>query len=79
MYLLENNITKFSTASGVTIDNSKDLFSVPLSSVRYVNLPFFTNWIIGFTIAEGSFYIKNRIVESLYDNDHILHCLKHSN
>jgi hypothetical protein len=24
----------------------------------YLNLPFFANWIIGFTLAEGSFFIK---------------------
>ena len=52
MYLLEKNSTKFSTIA--TIDNIKDLFSLPLSSIGYVNLPFFTNWIVGFTIAEGS-------------------------
>jgi hypothetical protein len=40
MHLLENNITKFSTIA--TIDNIKDLFSLPLSSIGYVNLPFFT-------------------------------------
>ena len=57
MHLLENNITKFSSIA--TIGNIKDLFSLPLSSIGYVNLPFFTNWIVGFTIAEGSFHIKS--------------------
>lgn len=57
MYLLENNITKFSSIP--TLDSIKDLFSLPQSSIGYVNLPFFNNWIVGFTIAEGSFYIKN--------------------
>lgn len=57
MYLLENGITKFSNIT--SIDNIKDLFSLPESSIEYVNLPFFNNWIIGFTIAEGSFYIKS--------------------
>ena len=57
MYLLEKNSTKFSTIA--TIDNIKDLFSLPLSSIGYVNLPFFNNWIVGFTIAEGSFHIKS--------------------
>lgn len=57
MHLLENNITKFSSIP--SIDNIKDLFTLPESSIGYVNLPFFYNWIVGFTIAEGSFYIKN--------------------
>lgn len=56
MYLLENNITKFSSIA--TITTIKDLFSLPQSSIQYLQLPFFSNWIVGFTIAEGSFYIK---------------------
>lgn len=55
MHLLEKNLTKFSSIA--TIDNIKDLFSLPLSSIGYVNLPFFTAS-GGFTIAEGSFHIK---------------------
>lgn len=57
MYLLQNNITKFSLIP--SIDTIKDLFTLPKSSIGYVNLPFFYNWIVGFTIAEGSFYIKS--------------------
>ena len=57
MYLLENNITKFSDIPST--ENIKDLFTLPQSSIEYVNLPFFSNWIVGFTIAEGSFYIKS--------------------
>ena len=54
---LQNNITKFSSIP--SIDTIKDLFTLPKSSIGYVNLPFFYNWIVGFTIAEGSFYIKS--------------------
>ncbi len=32
----------------------------------YINLPFFNNWIVGFTIAEGSFFIK-------FNNDGCFH------
>lgn len=39
MYLLQNNITKFSNIP--SIDIIKDLFTLPKSSVGYVNLPFF--------------------------------------
>ena len=49
MYLLENNITKFSSIP--TLDTIKDLFTLPQSSIEYVNLPFFYNWIVRFTIA----------------------------
>lgn len=60
MYLLEKKITKFSTAYGVTIDNSKDLFSVPvLDMLTYLSLLCYKNGTIGANLAEGSFYIKN--------------------
>jgi hypothetical protein len=32
---------------------------MPLKSEEYLYLNFFRNWIVGFTIAEGSFLIKN--------------------
>lgn len=33
-------------------------FELPNKALDYLNLPFFKNWIIGFTVAEGSFLIK---------------------
>ena len=35
------------------------LFKLPETASDYVNLPFFKNWIVGFTMSEGSFFIKN--------------------
>ena len=35
------------------------LFKLPETASGYVNLPFFKNWIVGFTVSEGSFFIKN--------------------
>ena len=92
MHLLENNITKFSTIA--TIDNIKDLFSLPLSSIGYVNLPFFTasgglldlllRAAVGknriFFIGAGLFILREvESISFLYDNDHTQHCLKHLN
>lgn len=34
------------------------LFKLPKTALDYVNLTFFKNWVIGFTIAEGSFFVK---------------------
>lgn len=34
------------------------LFELPENAIGYVNLPFFKNWIVGFTLAEGSFFVK---------------------
>lgn len=38
------------------LSNLNQILTNPLD---YVNLPFFTNWIVGFTLAEGSFFIKS--------------------
>ena len=35
------------------------LFKLPETALDYVSLPFFLNWIVGFTMSEGSFFIKN--------------------
>ena len=34
------------------------LFELPKTALDYLNLHFFKNWIVGFTQAEGSFFIK---------------------
>lgn len=34
------------------------LFKLPSTALGYVDLPFFKNWIVGFTASEGSFLIK---------------------
>jgi len=55
MYILENNIKRHE-------DIPKDIpnkFELPKSPLDYTLLPFFNNWIIGFTCSEGSFFIKN--------------------
>lgn len=35
------------------------LFKLPKTASDYVNLAFFKNWIVGFTMSEGSFFIKS--------------------
>lgn len=34
------------------------LFKLPKTASDYANLPFFKNWIVGFTMSEGSFFVK---------------------
>lgn len=34
------------------------IYSLPLTAKDYINLAFFTNWLVGFTNAEGSFLMK---------------------
>ena len=42
----------------LTIPVSPLLSALPSSALAYTLLPFFANWVVGFTIAEGSFFIK---------------------
>jgi len=52
--VLTNNITRFDDIPAEV----PVLYPLPVSPIGYVLLPFFLNWIVGFTIAEGSFFIK---------------------
>jgi LAGLIDADG endonuclease len=55
IYILENDIKMYAEIPSVI----PDLFPLPETALNYTNLPFFKNWIVGFTIAEGSFLIKS--------------------
>ena len=35
------------------------LFELPKTPLGYLDLMFFNNWIVGFTVSEGSFFVKN--------------------
>jgi len=57
-------LAKQSAASDIMQGNKKfsnipTIFILPKTALDYVKLPFFNNWLIGFTTAEGSFFIKN--------------------
>lgn len=54
MDIIMNNKKMYSTISNI----SPVLFKLPDNPLDYVNLPFFKNWIVGFTMSEGSFFIK---------------------
>lgn len=54
MYILLNNIVRYADIP-LTVPT---LCPLPTTASEYVLLPFFTNWIVGFTIAEGSFLVK---------------------
>lgn len=54
-YVLINNVTRFiNIPSHVPSAN----LSLPHTPIDYVNLIWFSNWVVGFTIAEGSFFVK---------------------
>ena len=54
MIILKNDIKRFDEIAKISVLNK-----MPTNPSDYVNLPFFTNWIVGFTVAEGSFFIKS--------------------
>jgi Cytochrome b/b6/petB/LAGLIDADG endonuclease len=56
MYIFKNNIKLYNQTSN--IKKIPTIFSLPNISSDYLNLAFFKNWLIGFTNAEGSFFIK---------------------
>ena len=55
MYILKNNIKQFDLIP----DNIPPVFTLPTTALEYIKLNFFKNWIVGFTMAEGSFFIKS--------------------
>src|SRR5437660_1629575 len=42
----------------LAINEIPTIFELPITASGYVDLAFFKNWIVGFTMAEGSFFIK---------------------
>lgn len=54
MHILLNNITRFADIPQKVSTN----FSLPSTALGYLQLPFYLNWIVGFRMSEGSFYIK---------------------
>jgi len=57
MVILEQDIKRFDFIP--SINNIPKIFNLPVNPADYVKLSFFKNWIVGFTMAEGSFFIKS--------------------
>jgi hypothetical protein len=55
LYIFNNNIRYYKELPHV----APIIQELPTRPEGYVNLEFFTNWIVGFVVAEGSFFIKN--------------------
>ena len=56
VYILKNDIKLYNEILNI---NVPFVFETPKNPVDYTLLPFFKNWIVGFTCSEGSFFIKN--------------------
>src|SRR6202789_1120619 len=59
-YILENNIKHWEELNLEEINNLFIKSNKKFEFVDIVNLPYFNNWLVGFTMAEGSFHIKTR-------------------
>lgn len=57
MYIFSTGLTRFDEMPS-TIPTSPLLPSMPTIAAAFLELPFFMYWIVGFTIAEGSFLVK---------------------
>lgn len=57
MYIIEKDIKMYKDISDIT--NIPSIFKLPKNPLDYTLLPFFKNWIVGFTCSEGSFFIKS--------------------
>jgi hypothetical protein len=77
-YILENNIKHWEELNLEEINNLFIKSNKKCEFVEIVNLPYFNNWLVGFTAAEGSFHIKARgiaqfsIVQSGIENYHLI-------
>jgi hypothetical protein len=81
MYILKNDIKFFDKITKDLIIPTGFIFGgsaksnggeQPKKALDYINLPFFKNWLVGFTAAEGSFFIKNNN-EGCFQLKQILH------
>ena len=60
MYIIKENKKIYDMIPVLSYkDANITLFNLPSTALEYVDLPFFKNWIVGFTASEGSFLVKN--------------------
>jgi len=77
-YILENDIKHWESLNLEEINNLFIKSNKQLYFSDIINLPYFKNWLVGFTIAEGSFHIKSNgrahysIVQSKHENSQII-------
>ena len=56
MFIFKNDLKLFEKIPNKEIPT---IFQLPKTALEFLNLAFFNNWLVGFTNAEGSFFIKN--------------------
>ena len=77
-YIIENNIKHWEDVDLNKIDRLFNKKNKKFEFVDIIKLPYFNNWLVGFTMAEGSFHIKAKgyahysIVQSGIENSQII-------
>ena len=56
MFILKNDKKVYDQLPNIT--EIPTFFNLPKKASDYIKLPFFNNWIVGFTQSEGSFFVK---------------------
>ena len=75
MYILMNNLRTFDKIS--SIENVPAFCELPKTPLDYTKLLFFKNWLVGFAMSEGSFFVKKRMMVVFSQNkEYMLICLK---
>ena len=60
MYILMNNLRTFDKIS--SIEDVPAFCELPKTPLDYTKLLFFKNWLVGFAMSEGSFFVKKRMM-----------------
>jgi hypothetical protein len=77
-YIIENNITHWEDIDLEKINNLFQETNKQIGFTDILKLPYFNNWLVGFTVAEGSFHIKSigsahySIVQSGHENYNLI-------
>ena len=77
-YIIDNNIKHWEEINLENINNLFQMSNKQLNFSDIINLPYFNNWFVGFTVAEGSFHVKSNgkahysIVQSGHENYQII-------
>lgn len=59
MFILKKDIKMFVTLSEQGKEKIPTIYELPKTPLDYTKLLFFKNWMVGFTMSEGSFFVKN--------------------
>nr|YP_009926577.1 hypothetical protein [Wolfiporia cocos]QNH92641.1 hypothetical protein [Wolfiporia cocos] len=77
-YIIENHIRHWENFNQEEVDKLFEKTNKQYHFTELVKLPYYNNWLVGFTIAEGSFHIKEKgtvhfsIVQSGHEDYHII-------